>query len=448
MHNAHAARPWTLTGQTRFRYFALEDEESRKSMPDMNRRMLSRAMGVAAIAGLLCLPDVRVTVADQDPSRQTEGVRVSARVSEGKSCRIGIRLGENESGAKCVTAPTQDSEQRAIRLTVDDVKGTYTIPYIQSSRVLTAYFQFEEPRVAAACVSLMMGEHEIGMRPMSRPGSLARFADLKPGGYTIRVEGRDAEGRAVCHATYSGIGIGPVIAAIGDSITEGYYGRGFMCDDLDLESGRFPRDAVSRDGRNFPQYAPTTHDHLPSVNCFESWMTCLNDLLSEKWRCPVFIANEGWGGISSGGYLEMMTGNENWRGRMRALKPNLWLIHLGANDERAFIPAETFAGNMEAIVRLIIQQYGAKPANILIAKPNFDYFDGAQPILEGYCRKIEQLVEKKGLKPGADFFAGYASEKQKWYGDDPIHPTELGMKRMADLWFEAVARALPEGPES
>ena len=415
-------------------------------MPPITRRRFGRANDIAAIAGLLFLL-VAVPATADEKSRHEEGVRLSGNAGEAKTSPISICLGGDESSPRCVAVPTHDPELNAVYIKVEDIKGTSTIPYIQSSRTLTTSFQFGDPRVTACSVSLMLGGREIGHESVSGPGFLVRFADLKRGEYTIRVEGRDRDGREVSHATYSQIGLGAVIAAVGDSITEGYYGRGFMCEDLDLESGRFPPDAVSRDGRNFPQYAPTTHDHLPSVNCFESYMTRLNDLLSGKWRCPVFIANEGWGGISSGDYLEMMRNDKTWQARMRSIKPNVWAIHLGANDERAFVSAEAFAANMDALVSLIIQQYGAKPGNILIAKPSFDYFEGAKPILEGYCRKIEELITKQTLKPGADLFAGYATEKQKWYGDDPVHPNELGMRRMADLWFEAIAKALPEGPE-
>jgi len=142
-----------------------------------------------------------------------------------------------------------------------------------------------------------------------------------------------------------------------------------------------------------------------------------------------------------------MRSDANWRTRMQALKPSLWLIHLGVNDERALVSAEGFAANMNAVVELLVGQYGAKPGNIFIAKPCFDYSDGAKPILEGYCRQIDQLVAARGLRRGADFFSAYAVDREKWYGDDPVHPTEAGIRRMADLWREVLTKALPKGPE-
>ncbi len=130
----------------------------------------------------------------------------------------------------------------------------------------------------------------------------------------------DGDSKERCRATYSRFGVGTVIAALGDSITEGYLGRGYLMPDLKLSADRFPAESVSRDGRNFPQYGPTTERYLPSVNCFESWMTSLNNRLTDTWRQPVFIANEGWGGITTAGYLAMMRSDAGWRDAHEAVE--------------------------------------------------------------------------------------------------------------------------------
>jgi hypothetical protein len=88
-------------------------------------------------------------------------------------------------------------------------------------------------------------------------------------------------------------------------------------------------------------------------------MPRLNDLLTTKWKQPVFIANEGWGGITTGRYLAMMRSDKGWQERMRLLKPNVWLIHLGVNDERAKLPAAEVAANAAEAAGAAVAEFAA-----------------------------------------------------------------------------------------
>jgi len=70
-----------------------------------------------------------------------------------------------------------------------------------------------------------------------------------------------------------------------------------MINNLELTAADVAPAAVSRGRPEFfhssPRPATCTSLRL---NCFQSWMTELNDILAEHWKHPVFIANEGWGG--------------------------------------------------------------------------------------------------------------------------------------------------------
>ncbi|MDQ1258060.1 MAG: hydro protein [Candidatus Hydrogenedentes bacterium] len=330
-------------------------------------------------------------------------------------------------------------------MTVNDIEGIYTIPYIQSQRSLDFALDFGGIAVEKTRVTLRLGDTEVGVREAVAPDFCVHFPDLACGEYSFEAEGLGKDGQRLCRSVYERVGVGVVVAAMGDSITEGYFSHGFMIEDRKLAAERFPSEVVSKDGRNFPQFSPTTHVHLPSVNCFESWMTALNDLLSETWKSPVFIANEGWGGITSGEYLRRVQTDAGWRARMGLLRPTVWLIHLGVNDERAKVPAEQFASNMRALVDALVQNYGANPDRIFIAKPCFDYFEGAAEILTAYGVAIDALVADRSVSPGADFFSAYAQDRERWYGADPVHPNIEGMKRMAELWRDALVQRFPEG---
>ncbi len=327
-------------------------------------------------------------------------------------------------------------------LRVPDVCGSYTIPYIQSARELRVAVAESAPPGLRRQVALCSGTTLAAVGEITAASDPLVFEDLAAGEYTLEV--RSPHGSNEAAFTIRRIGVGTVIAAIGDSIAEGYCGPGFFMADLDLTAAAFPAHAVSADGRNFPQYAPTTGVHLPETNCFRSWMPRLNDLLTAASGQPVFIANEGWGGYGTGDYLRLMRMDRNWQQRMHLLRPNLWLVHLGVNDERAATPVADVTRNLSAIVDELEDRYGATPDRILLAKPCYDYLPGARFHLEAYCRAIDALVAARGLAPGPDFFTAYAESRSRWYGLDPVHPNEEGMNYMAKLWEEAIARALTQ----
>ena len=337
-------------------------------------------------------------------------------------------------------------EEQPYLLRIEDAKGSYSIPFIQSDRTLEVRVDFQDAAATAAAVRLLRAGQSVAEHPVSPAAPVAKFPDLAPGEYALDIQVTDRAGKELYRIRHNRIGIGTVLAAIGDSITEGYHGHGFWRDDLELRAEHFPPAAVSHDGRNFPQFAPTTAWHKPDINCFQSWMTDLNNSLTDTWKQPVYIANEGWGGITTGAYLQMMRADAGWQTRMKRLAPRLWLIHLGVNDERAKVPAATVSANLNAIVDLLIKEYQAASERILVCRPCYDYADGAKEILQTYIAEIDRLVAARGLRLGPDFFAAYATEKERWYGADPVHPNIEGVEYMARLWHDAICRAFPTPP--
>lgn len=323
-------------------------------------------------------------------------------------------------------------------LRVADVKGAYTIPYIQSDPDLDVALVFADPALARADIALLVDDRPLAEAQATPAADRVCFPGLAPAEYTVRVRGFAAVGGPLSEDRHEHVAVGTVIAALGDSITEGYHGHGFWRDDLDLTPDAFPPEVVSRDRRNYPQYAPTTAYHRPEINCFASWMPRLNDLLAERWQRPVFIANEGWGGYTTADYRRLMQ-DPGWQERMRVLSPTLWLIHLGVNDERHQAPARDVAANLAAMVDALIRDHAAAPSRICLCRPCYDYAPGAAPILEAYGREIDALVAAKGLHHGPDFLAAYAVDRERLYGADPVHPNLAGMALMADLWAEALA---------
>ncbi len=341
--------------------------------------------------------------------------------------------------------PTPATSPSTCRRRIPDLQGGYTIPYLQSDRQLTVLVPFADSATGRARATLTGANGFMDGRLATAEQPTVHFADLATGTYALRLDYLGAAGAVAASVTWTDIGVGAILAALGDSLTEGYHGHGFWRDSLELSAADFPAAAVSRDGRNFPQFAPTSARHKPTVNCFQSWLPRLNDGLSQAWRQPVFIANEGWGGYTSGHYLEMMrTNQDGWRDRLRLLQPNVWLIHLGVNDERQQVAPDTFAANLEAIVDLLVDEFAAAPEAIYLARPSYDYHPGAEALLRQYIDRLDALVHDRGLRAGPDFFAAFATDRQRWYGSDPVHPGPDGMDQMADLWLAALAPNPPE----
>ena len=309
---------------------------------------------------------------------------------------------------------------RNLTRVIDDAEGVYTIPLIQTSRDLC--IEMENNSFSRSCLFNDKYKYENALGK----GEIC-FKNIHPGEYTLKIN----------DSKYFPVGVGTIIAAIGDSITEGYNGHGFYRKNLNLNASDFPLETISEDGRNFPQYSPTAHIHRPEFNCMQSWMTELNNLLTEHFQHPVFIANEGWGGYDSGQYLKMVQEDQNWRNRIAGLAPNCWLIHLGVNDERHGLSAEQFYENMSKLINILKSDFNAKPETIYLAYTSYDY-DGDMKLLDAYLIKIQELIEEHGINEGPDFYKAYSGNRDKWYDADPVHPNIPGMKYMAQLWAKTI----------
>ncbi len=317
---------------------------------------------------------------------------------------------------------------------IRDVAGSYTIPYIQSQPELTVACDFAAGPALSLDLELLAPSGPAVARGRLEPARPSHtFAGLAPAEYTLRAHAPGRPGPV----EISRIGIGLVVAAIGDSLTEGYWSRGYARG-ADLNAAQFPPESVSRDGRNFPQHSPTTHRHSPGTTCFESWMTRLNDRLADALARPVFVANEGWGGATTASYGEMMRADTGWGARIRALAPTLWLIHLGVNDERGRTSPADFSSGLSAIIGSLQRDYGADASRIFVARPSYDYWPGAPELLAAYVAEIDRIRSSLGVQAGPDFYAAFARDRARWYGADPVHPNVDGMRLMADLWADAI----------
>ena len=111
--------------------------------------------------------------------------------------------------------------RQPLLLTVADTEGSYAIPHIQTSRDLAIPIDFDLPEQTEASVRLLRGGAVVGEQTVLPIDPVARFSDLARAEYAAEVTACDRAGKALAVTIIEPIGVGTVLAALGDSITEG-----------------------------------------------------------------------------------------------------------------------------------------------------------------------------------------------------------------------------------
>jgi acyl-CoA thioesterase-1 len=125
-------------------------------------------------------------------------------------------------------------------------------------------------------------------------------------------------------------------------------------------------------------------------------------------------------------------------------RPGFVLILEGANDASLCADSHTVAGNLRTMVGIA---KGNKSIPIIgTIPPNFRNDPCAQEVIDLANREIRGFASAEhvvlaeifnGMNDRALF--GIAPDR------DPLHPNERGYAVMADIWFQAMLRAIPGG---
>ncbi len=339
--------------------------------------------------------------------------------------------------------------------------GAIHIPYIQTSSSL---------RVVVEC-NWNSTDHKLRLTFTGHAGSKRTefvdnpassnsiefvFVGLNKDEYSLEADVVDRAGNVVANKGLydrtNRIGIGDIITAIGDSLTEGFYGVGVDASSITNWFETSPT-LVSSDQRNFPQFGPRGDIKNFPFHYKKSWMPELNDLLSQRLGYPVFIINEGSGGITAQSYLNLMA-TPAWEQRQLNLKPNRWLIHLGVNDALGKTPLETYLSNMRLLVDRLKEKYGATSERIFIAKPSYVHMPNTpetDKLMQKYHVGLDLMTARNCLSLGPDFYKFFKKNYQAYYqqpasvfppsgGLDFVHPNVSGISKMAELWANEVSQ--------
>jgi len=139
---------------------------------------------------------------------------------------------------------------------------------------------------------------------------------------------------------------------------------------------------------------------------------------------------------------------DGWRDRMRLLKPSVWLIHLGVNDELQKFSAELFAAIMREISAFCAQTTGQIRHRFILLIRAMTTPPGAESVLRSYIVEIDRMIAELGVRKGPNFSTTFSTDKAKWYGSDPVHPSVEGVELMAELWAKTLVPPLQYEPKN
>lgn len=338
-------------------------------------------------------------------------------------------------------------------LDVPGFGGDFTVPYIQASPDLKYALDINGPPGRTIVdVVLDAGQPDEQAQRLTSPPWSGTFGGLTFGEHTLDAALYAPEEGvppaialaeppvAVSHL--GGVARGDVIAALGDSITEGIGDGPFAPGEFErLQS--FPdwiaaRNAlqaldpvaVSADGRNFPQPGATLHPlSLPG---FE---VPLGELLAEQRRHPVLVINAGWSGATSASYAQIVASDAFHR-LVTAARPNIVLVNLGVNDPLQLHDAGEYQRQMESVVGSLRAGVVSVDA-IHLACPSYGREAIRQQLLPTYLPVIDHLRTDLGLGPAPDFYSHYRDHPAELV--DSAHPNSAGFAAMAQMWADALA---------
>ena len=329
--------------------------------------------------------------------------------------------------------------------------GTFSVPYIQAGPDLPyALGVTAAPKGALVEVWLDQGLEASQRQVLRGPPWSGTFRGVAYGEHTLDArlfapQDMLAEPLALSHPALAGtrltrVARGDVVAALGDSTTEGLGGAPlppgvaaalhFFPDWTAAEAALDPVDPslVTADGRNYPQAGGSSHTA-------PSFTVDLARTLAEQRGHPVLVLNDGWSGVTADGYVGIST-SELLKRQSTVIRPGQWLVNLGVNDALVRRPPAEFRQRMQTLVENLEHLHGAQPDQIHIACPSYALQPARHELEQAYLPVIDQLRTAMDLAPAPDLFGSYR-DHPTWI-QDAVHPSAEGYTAMAQLWADAL----------
>lgn len=332
--------------------------------------------------------------------------------------------------------------------------GKFRIPYIQTQPDLDVAVSLSgaspDDTVQAALDPGTPGESSVVLEAPG-PDGLYRgtIANVGLGEHTLQAsvfrprEGNPAalaaSDRPVAQAGLTQVARGDIIAALGDSTTEGLGDASLQAFPDWVRASAAAQAAgagwVTPDGRNYPQSVART----PGVS-MPSFTVELARILSQQRGHPVLVLNEGWSGITADGYTHVIN-SAVLQGVFGVARPSEWVINLGVNDALVRRPALDYQIRMQEIINAIEGPFGGARTSIHLACPSYAKQPDRHRLEQAYMPAVQALKINGGLGPGPDFYSFYRDHPELLA--DQVHPNAQGYNEMAAQWAGVIQGASP-----
>jgi len=317
-------------------------------------------------------------------------------------------------------------------LAIPGRNGIYLVPYIQTQPDLHFRVRVQDaPPGSVVEVVLDQGAHNARAARASPPTYDGDFSNVEPGDHRLVAEVYldQPGGTRLASAELTHVARGDIVAAIGDSTTEGNGGAYFPFMPNWVSALANAADWTSPDGRNFPQAGAFARPEAPA-----SFTSTLGTILEQQRQHPVLVLNDGWSGATTQSYRDISSSHD-LAAEYAAAQPNSWIINLGVNDPLIHASAVDFAANMRAVLQTLSTRYGARNADIHVACPTYAK-DRRHDGEATYLPLIDQLRGAAGLGAAPNFFS-YFRDNPSAIADE-VHPNATGYRDMAALWARAL----------
>ena len=157
-------------------------------------------------------------------------------------------------------------------------------------------------------------------------------------------------------------------------------------------------------------------------NIDQGWVQLLQEKIDQQ-QYPWNVVNISISGETSAGGLSRL------RDTLKATKPDLVLLELGANDGLQGIPLTSFKSNMEQMIALITEHDSDIILFEMQIPPNYG------PV---YTKRFTQVFSQLGQQwdiPVMPFFLNGVAGNRTLNQSDGIHPTEKAQPQLlANVW--------------